>query len=85
MTKVKMDYKKVTPSEMVDFVATLPAEKRREFAKICIGVKRGEKVVEKYRSRRWIYENCDNVEWLNKPTKVYGKRQSLVNTVESWL
>lgn len=77
------DYKKVTPTMMVDYVKdNMNAEQKAAFKKAAlITGKDGKKSVDKAKARKFLLENAKDITWENRP-KVGTK--SLASIVEEW-
>lgn len=87
MDKVILDWKAPSERKMVDLVATLTPEEKKDFAENCTDVKEGKRVVNKSRAKKWVKEkfaNDENVEWKNLPEK-RTKKPTISDTLEDWL
>lgn len=80
---VKFDYKKVTPTEMVNYAKdNLSAEQKAAFKKAAlVEDKTGKKTVDKSKARKFLVENATDIEWENKPKT---GTKSLASIVDEW-
>ncbi len=86
MAKVTLDWKALSEKKMAEYVKSLGNEKMKDFAKACVEVKNGKKVINKSKARKWLVTNCDNtgdIEWKNRPKNT--RAMSSADLIASWL
>lgn len=87
MANVEFDYKKVTPTDMVNFAKdNLSAEQKAEFKKVALVTKKKDgkdvKEIDKLKARKYLFENnIEGITWKNAPSR---GGQTLVSIVENW-